>query len=63
MSDYKLPGVAFGGLYGPNMAACLEAVPRKARGAVGGFTQQGFAAGNLLASAFHLATSNTTHLT
>ncbi|KAI0904540.1 major facilitator superfamily domain-containing protein [Ustulina deusta] len=50
-------GVAFGGLYGPNMAACLEAVPRKARGAVGGFTQQGFAAGNLLASAFHLATN------
>ncbi|KAI0428708.1 major facilitator superfamily domain-containing protein [Xylaria sp. FL1042] len=50
-------GIAFGGLYGPNMAACLEAVPRKARGAVGGFTQQGFAAGNLLASAFHLATS------
>ncbi|KAI1425234.1 major facilitator superfamily domain-containing protein [Xylaria sp. FL1777] len=50
-------GVAFGGLYGPNMAACLEAVPREARGAVGGFTQQGFAAGNLLASAFHLATN------
>ncbi|KAI0977636.1 major facilitator superfamily domain-containing protein [Xylaria arbuscula] len=50
-------GVAFGGLYGPNMAACLEAVPKKARGAVGGFTQQGFAAGNLLASAFHLATN------
>ncbi|KAI1490525.1 major facilitator superfamily domain-containing protein [Biscogniauxia mediterranea] len=48
-------GIAFGGLYGPNMAAVLEAVPREARGAVGGVTQQGFAAGNMLASAFRLA--------
>lgn len=37
------------------MAAVLENVPRRARGIVGGFTQQGFAAGYLLASGFHLA--------
>ncbi|KAI5920239.1 major facilitator superfamily domain-containing protein [Camillea tinctor] len=48
-------GISFGGLYGPNMAAVLEAVPREARGVVGGVTQQGFAAGNMLASAFRLA--------
>lgn len=48
-------GIAYGGVYGLMMAAVLEAVPRKARGIVGGFTQQGFAAGYMLASAFHLA--------
>ncbi|KAH8652182.1 major facilitator superfamily domain-containing protein [Xylariales sp. PMI_506] len=47
-------GVAYGGMYGMNMAAVLEAVPREARGAVAGFTQQGFAAGNMIASGIHL---------
>ncbi len=49
--------MAYGGLYGINMAAVLEAVPREARGTVAGLTQQGFGAGNLLASGFHLAMS------
>lgn len=48
-------GIAYGGVYGLMMATVLESVPRKARGIVGGFTQQGFAAGYLLASGFHLA--------
>jgi SHS family lactate transporter-like MFS transporter len=48
-------GIAYGGVYGLVMASVLESVPRKARGIVGGFTQQGFAAGYLLASGFHLA--------
>jgi SHS family lactate transporter-like MFS transporter len=39
------------------MAAALEATPRRARGIVAGFTQQGFAAGYMLASGFHLAMS------
>jgi hypothetical protein len=39
------------------MAMVLEAVPRKARGIVAGFTQQGFAAGYLFASGLHLAMS------
>ena len=39
------------------MATVLEAVPRRARGIVAGFTQQGFAAGYLLASGLHLAMS------
>jgi MFS transporter, SHS family, lactate transporter len=42
-------------VYGLVMATVLESVPRKARGIVGGFTQQGFAAGYMLASGFHLA--------
>ncbi|KAH8810934.1 major facilitator superfamily domain-containing protein [Xylogone sp. PMI_703] len=50
-------GAAYGGIYGLVMATVLEATPRKARGIVGGFTQQGFAAGYLLCSAFHLAMS------
>jgi hypothetical protein len=37
------------------MATALEATPRRARGIVAGFTQQGFAAGYMLASGFHLA--------
>ena len=37
------------------MATVLESTPRKARGIVAGLTQQGFAAGYLLASGFHLA--------
>lgn len=48
-------GVAYGGVYGLVMATVLEAVPRRARGIVSGFTQQGFAAGYLLASGLHLA--------
>ncbi|OAA54606.1 Major facilitator superfamily domain, general substrate transporter [Niveomyces insectorum RCEF 264] len=48
-------GIMYGGLYGPTMAAVTEAMPRAARGIVAGFTQQGFSAGNLLASGFHLA--------
>ncbi|CZR66508.1 uncharacterized protein PAC_16409 [Phialocephala subalpina] len=51
-------GVAYGGVYGLIMAACLEATPRRARGIVAGLTQQGFAAGYMLASGFHLAMSN-----
>jgi len=39
------------------MATALEATPRRARGIVAGFTQQGFAAGYMLASGFHLAMS------
>jgi len=37
------------------MATVLEAVPRRARGIVAGFTQQGFAAGYLFASGLNLA--------
>ncbi|KAJ6014211.1 MFS general substrate transporter [Penicillium herquei] len=37
------------------MSTVLESVPEKARGVVAGFTQQGFSAGYLLASGFHLA--------
>jgi hypothetical protein len=37
------------------MAMAMEATPRRARGIVAGFTQQGFAAGYMLASGFHLA--------
>ena len=50
-------GIAYGGTYGLIMAAVLEATPRKSRGIVAGFTQQGFAAGYMLASGFHLAMS------
>ena len=50
-------GIAYGGTYGLVMAMVLEAVPRKSRGIVAGFTQQGFAAGYLLASGLHLAMS------
>jgi SHS family lactate transporter-like MFS transporter len=39
------------------MSAVLEAVPKKSRGIVAGLTQQGYAAGYLLASGFHLAMS------
>ncbi|XDG05667.1 hypothetical protein ABKA04_005282 [Annulohypoxylon sp. FPYF3050] len=48
-------GMTYGAVYGVIMAAAMEAVPREARGIVGGFTQQGFGAGNMLASGFHLA--------
>ncbi|KAE8446019.1 hypothetical protein EG329_012658 [Mollisiaceae sp. DMI_Dod_QoI] len=51
-------GIAYGGTYGLIMAACLEATPRRARGIVAGLTQQGFAAGYMLASGFHLAMAN-----
>lgn len=37
------------------MATAMEATPRRARGIVAGFTQQGFAAGYMLASGFNLA--------
>lgn len=50
-------GVAYGGLYGLIMSTVLEATPRRARGIVAGFTQQGFSAGYLFASALHLAMS------
>lgn len=50
-------GIAYGGTYGLIMAMVLEAVPRRARGVVAGFTQQGFAAGYLFASGLHLAMS------
>jgi MFS transporter, SHS family, lactate transporter len=50
-------GIAYGGTYGLIMATALEATPRRARGVVAGFTQQGFAAGYMLASGFHLAMS------
>lgn len=50
-------GIAYGGTYGLVMAMVLEAVPRRARGVVAGFTQQGFSAGYLFASGFHLAMS------
>ena len=50
-------GIAYGGTYGLIMATALEATPRRARGIVAGFTQQGFAAGYMLASGFHLAMS------
>jgi SHS family lactate transporter-like MFS transporter len=46
-----------GGTYRLIMATALEATPRRARGIVAGFTQQGFAAGYMLASGFHLAMS------
>lgn len=39
------------------MTTVLEATPKKARGIVAGFTQQGFSAGYLFASALHLAMS------
>ncbi|OAA55068.1 Major facilitator superfamily domain, general substrate transporter [Niveomyces insectorum RCEF 264] len=52
-----LYGVAYGGLYGTTMATLLEAVPRRSRGTVAGFTQQGFSAGFILASGFNLATN------
>ncbi|KAJ5729545.1 MFS general substrate transporter [Penicillium malachiteum] len=48
-------GIAYGGTYGLVMSTVLESVPEKARGVVAGFTQQGFSAGYLLASGFHLA--------
>ncbi|RFU33115.1 hypothetical protein B7463_g3225, partial [Scytalidium lignicola] len=50
-------GIAYGGIYGLVMATVLEATPRKARGIVSGFTQQGFASGYMLASGLHLAMS------
>jgi MFS transporter, SHS family, lactate transporter len=50
-------GIAYGGTYGLIMATALEATPRRTRGIVAGFTQQGFAAGYMLASGFHLAMS------
>lgn len=50
-----LLGITYGALYGVSMAAVLEAVPREARGVVAGFTQQGFGAGNMIASGLHLA--------
>jgi len=50
-------GVTYGGLYGINMAAVLEAVPRPSRGIIAAIVQQGFSAGNLLASGFRLAMS------
>lgn len=50
-----LQGITYGALYGVTMAAVLEAVPREARGVVAGFTQQGFGAGNMIASGLHLA--------
>ena len=52
-----LSGIAYGGVYGMMMATLLESLPRKARGIAAGLTQQGFAAGYLLASGFHLAMS------
>ncbi len=55
LADYS--GMTYGALYGANMAAVLGAVPRHARGAVAGFTQQGFGAGNMIASGLHLAMS------
>ncbi|CRG87020.1 Putative sialic acid transporter [Talaromyces islandicus] len=51
-------GIAYGGTYGLVMAMVLEAVPRRARGVVAGFTQQGFSAGYLFASGLHLAMNN-----
>ncbi|CAL5870428.1 uncharacterized protein PFLUO_LOCUS4664 [Penicillium psychrofluorescens] len=51
-------GITYGALYGVTMAAVLEAVPREARGVVAGFTQQGFGAGNMIASGLHLAMEN-----
>jgi SHS family lactate transporter-like MFS transporter len=42
------------------MAMVLEAVPRRSRGLVAGFTQQGFSSGYLLASGLHLALSEST---
>ncbi|KUJ06696.1 MFS general substrate transporter [Mollisia scopiformis] len=48
-------GIAYGVIYGLITAAALEAVPKRARGIVSGLTQQGFAAGYMLASGFHLA--------
>jgi MFS transporter, SHS family, lactate transporter len=39
------------------MAMVMEAVPRRSRGIVAGFTQQGFSAGYLFASGLHLAMS------
>ena len=50
-------GMTYGGMYGVNMAAVLQAVPRHARGTVAGFTQQGFGAGNLIASGLHFGMS------
>ena len=45
----------YGGTYGMVMATVLEAVPRRSRGVVAGFTQQGFSSGYLIASGLHLA--------
>lgn len=53
----SLLGITYGAVYGVSMAAVLEAVPRKSRGVVAGFTQQGFGAGNMIASGLHLAMS------
>ncbi|GAD98097.1 hypothetical protein ANI_1_1346144 [Paecilomyces variotii No. 5] len=53
-----LLGITYGAIYGVNMAAVLEAVPKEARGVVGGFTQQGFGAGNLIASGLNLGLSD-----
>jgi MFS family permease len=50
-------GITYGALYGVSMAAVLAAVPHHARGTVAGFTQQGFGAGNLIASGLHLGMS------
>jgi SHS family lactate transporter-like MFS transporter len=57
LDGFNCLGIAYGGMYGMNMAAVLEAVPRQSRGAVAGFTQQGFAAGNMIASGIHLGMS------
>lgn len=54
-------GIAYGGTYGMMMATLLESLPRKARGIAAGLTQQGFAAGYLLASGLHLAMSKYQH--
>ena len=44
-----------GGIYGACAATALEDAPAAARGLLSGLLQQGYAMGNLLASAFYLA--------
>ncbi|KAJ3191836.1 hypothetical protein HK101_007362 [Irineochytrium annulatum] len=55
-------GVALGGEWGLGASLALEAVPPETRGIMAGILQQGYATGNLMASALYYAVSTNPNL-